>query len=243
MDEGLLLSFDELEERHWWFVVRRRMVLETVRRWAPADTSRILEVGCGTGATLRDLSAIFPDARVSGVEPVEEAARAASRKGCDVTVGAFEGLPAEPGSVDLFLTLDVLEHLDDDVAGLKEAALAMRQGGRIIATVPALPSLWGPHDEQNHHRRRYRRPGLVAALETAGFRVERVTYFNSLLLPLGYVERLAARALRLESDPAVALPSKPVNAVLRGIFGLETALLRALDLPLGMSLLIVATKP
>lgn len=243
MDEALLLSFDELEERHWWFVVRRKIVMDAVRRWAPEPTESILEVGCGTGGTLRALSEEFPHARVSGVEPVADAVAAGCRKGCSVTLGSFDRLPAEDASVDLLLTLDVLEHLDDDVAGLAEACRVLRPGGRLVVTVPALPSLWGPHDELNAHRRRYLRAGLSDAIEASGLRVERATYFNSVLLPLGYVGRVGGRLLGLKSDPAVNLPAAPVNAAMRGFFSAEVPWLRRADLPCGMSLLAVASKP
>lgn len=243
MDQDLLLSFDRLEEAHWWFTVRRRIILELAEKWAPQPTGSILEVGCGTGGTLRELHALFPDASARGVEPSAEAAAAARRKGSIVTVGSFDRLPVEAGSVDLLLALDVLEHVDDDLAALAEASRALRPGGRLIVTVPALPSLWGIHDELNEHRCRYVRAQLRTALEAAGFTVERLTYFNCYLLPVGYAERWTARALRLKSSPGVSLPPAPANAALRGIFGAEANMLRTHDMPAGMSLLAVATRP
>jgi SAM-dependent methyltransferase len=242
LDEALLLSFDELEERHWWFVVRRRIVLDAVHRWAPEPVERVLEVGCGTGGTLRALAEQYPHARIEGVEPVPDAVAIGCRKGCSVTQGSFERLPAEDASVDLLLALDVLEHLDDDVAGLAEARRVLKSGGTLVVTVPALPSLWGPHDELNAHRRRYLRAGLVEAIGASGLRVERATYFNSVLLPLGYAGRVGGRLLSWKSDPAVNLPVAPVNAAMRGFFGLEAPWLRRADLPCGMSLLAVARK-
>ena len=107
-------------------------------------------------------------------------------------------------------------------------------------TVPALPSLWGPHDEINHHLRRYPRSTLVGAVRGAGFGVERVTYFNTLLLPLGWLERSLARR-RPRPSAALWLPPQPLNRALQWVFGLELHLLRWVDLPIGMSLLLVAT--
>jgi SAM-dependent methyltransferase len=243
VDERLLLSFDSLEETHWWFVVRRRIVLDAAAPTAPRPWHHILEVGCGTGGTMRALRTRFPDAAVKGIEPVEAAARLAAGKGCDVESGTFEHLPIESSSVDLILALDVLEHLADDGLGLAEAFRVLRPGGRLIATVPALPSQWSVHDELNAHFRRYTREGLVAAARGAGFGVRRVTYFNSLLLPLAGLERAAVRLLSLPRSPAVALPPRPLNAVLRTVFGLERPILARTDLPLGLSLLLVATRP
>lgn len=240
MDEALLLSFAELEESHWWFLVRRSLVLDQALRWAPRPAAWLLEVGCGTGATLRGLVPLFPGSRVTGVEPSAAAVRVAVAAGCDVVPGSFERLPVAAGSVDVLLALDVLEHLDDDAAGLAEAARALRPGGRLLITVPALPALWGPHDELNHHRRRYTRAMLRDRVVIAGFRVERVTYFNTLLLPLAWWERTTAR--RRHRPALVTQPAAFVNAVLRRIFALERPLLRRVDLPIGLSLLLVASR-
>lgn len=240
MDEALLLSFAELEQTHWWFLVRRSLVLEQARRWAPRPAARLLEVGCGTGATMRGLSSQFPGSKVTGVEPVTSVLRVATAAGCDVVQGSFEQLPVAAGGVDMLLALDVLEHLDDDAAGLAEAARVLRPGGRLLVTVPALPSLWGPHDELNRHRRRYTRAMLRDRVVTAGFRVEHVTYFNTLLLPLAWLERTTAR-LR-QRPAAVRQPAPIVNAALRRIFALELPLLRVTELPIGLSLLLVASR-
>jgi SAM-dependent methyltransferase len=240
VDEALLLSFAELEKTHWWFLVRRSFVLHQAQRYAPPSPARLLEVGCGTGATLRGLSSLFPDAKVTGVEPAASVVQVAAAAGCDVVQGSFEQLPVAAGSVDMLLALDVLEHLDDDAAGLAEAGRALRPGGRLLVTVPALPSLWGPHDELNHHRRRYTRATLCDRLVVAGFRIERVTYFNTVLLPLAWLERTIAK--RRQRSAMVSQPAPFVNAVLRRLFALELPLLRRIDLPIGLSLLLVATK-
>ena len=240
MDEALLLSFAELEKTHWWFVVRRRLVLDQAWHWAPRPAAWLLEVGSGTGATLRALASLFPQARVTGVEPVARARHVAATAGSDVVPGSFERLPAAAGSVDMVLALDVLEHLDDEAAGLAEAARVLRPGGRLMVTVPALPALWGPHDELNRHRRRYTRAMLLDRVAMAGFRVERVTYFNTLLLPLAWLERTLSRHRRRPAT--VRQPAPFVNALLRRIFAVELPLLRAVDLPIGLSLLLVASR-
>jgi SAM-dependent methyltransferase len=243
MDQALLLSFAELEEVHWWFVARRLIVMDTVRRWAPDGLARIAEVGCGTGGTLRTLSAAFPSASVLGIDPNEQALALTRDRGSEAVLGRFEELPLPDGWADLLLGLDVIEHVRDDARALAEARRALRPGGRLVLTVPALPRLWSPHDEINEHARRYRHLELAQRIQQAGLRLERLTYFSTLLLPLGVVERAVVRRVGSAASLALRMPPGPLNAALRTIFGLEVPVLRARDLPLGMSLLAVATRP
>ncbi|PKQ37796.1 MAG: SAM-dependent methyltransferase [Actinobacteria bacterium HGW-Actinobacteria-1] len=243
MDRALLLQFDVLENTHWWFVVRRRLVMTLAAQWAPIETKRIIEIGCGTGGTLRSLQFAFPSASVGGIEPVEVAAELCRSRGSDVVVASMEDLPDPDESADLMLALDVIEHLENDVAGLAEVRRVLRPGGRVILTVPALPSLWGPHDVANAHFRRYTRRTLVRAVTDAGLSVERVSFFNAILLPAGWLERQVTRILRLRWSLGVGQPPRPMNAVMRGLFGLELPILKRLDLPVGMSLVLVASKP
>jgi SAM-dependent methyltransferase len=157
--------------------------------------------------------------------------------------GDLTRLPFPDGSLDLVLALDVLEHLDDDRAGLAEIARTLRPGARAVLAVPALQSLWGLQDELAHHRRRYRRPALVAAVRGAGLEVERATYFNTLLLPVIWAGRRVLRSVphNLRSEAQIRVPG--LNAPLRALFGGERHLLRLLDLPLGVSLFCLARRP
>lgn len=241
MDPRMLERIGEVDRTHWWFVVRRRIVLDAIAR-CTGEPDRVLEVGCGPEGVLGDLGRLFPDAEVSGVEPSETAAAIARSRGLTVTDGSFERLPAEDGSVGLAVALDVLEHCADDRAALAEAARVLRPGAPLVLAVPALPALWSAHDEVNEHRRRYTRSSLAAAIEGAGLRVERLTYFNTLLLPVGWIHRRLTRA-EAAHDDAVRVPARPLNAALRAVFGLERPWLRRFDLPIGMSLLAVARRP
>ncbi len=242
MDENLLLSFSELEETHWWFVVRRRIVLEELRRRALEDCREVLEVGCGTGGLLRELSELHPDWTLRGVEPSTAACLLAVERGCDATCATFEGLPADDASLDLLIALDVLEHCEKDSVALAEALRTVRPGGVVLLTVPALPSLWSPHDDLNGHFRRYTRATIAAALVEAGFSPVRVTFFNSLLLPAAWISRKIARWFRLTRTPGLRVPPAPLNAMMKAVFSLEVWWLRVGRLPLGLSLMAVARK-
>lgn len=94
---------------------------------------------------------------------------------------------------DLIAVLDVIEHVEDDVAALKAMVDCLRPGGKILITVPVHPWMWSMHDVVNHHHRRYSQASLAKSLQAAGLRWNRLNYFNSLLFPLAVANRLVAR--------------------------------------------------
>lgn len=145
-----------IEERHWWFVGRRRIIesfLESVCANLKNDRPRVLDIGCGTGANLEMLSRF---GETEGVDVSSAALAFCRERGLrNVRQGEAEHLPYEDGSFDLVTCLDVVEHLDDDVAGLREMHRVLRPKGRALLFVPAFAFLWGVQDDISHHRRRY----------------------------------------------------------------------------------------
>ena len=160
----------EVEEKHWWFVGRRRIVASFVAeicRKMGRHPTRILDVGCGTGANLEMLSQ-FGDAE--GVDVSQEALAFCRARGLErIRHGEAERLPYEDESFDLVTALDVVEHLDDDVAGLCEMRRVLRPGGHALLFVPAFMFLWGVQDDVSHHRRRYTLSQLRRVVGQAGF--------------------------------------------------------------------------
>src|ERR1043166_7262238 len=176
----------QVEERHWWFVGRRKIIeafVEKLCRDIGKRRPRILDVGCGTGANLQMLAKFGV---AEGVDVSKEALEFCRARGlAKVRQGAAEALPFEDASFDVVTGLDVVEHLDDDVAGLKEMRRVLRPGGRALLFVPAFMFLWGVQDDVSHHRRRYTLPDLKARLAEAGLSVERATYANiTFFLPI-----------------------------------------------------------
>jgi SAM-dependent methyltransferase len=242
MDDALYVQHDVLEEDHWWFVGRRRIVMSVLRSFLPRDrgTPALLDLGCGTGGMLRAFREL---GEATGMDSSSFAIeRARERSGCRVERGMLpEPIPFEPMSFDVVTALDVIEHVDDDRAALGAIHRLLRSGGLFVCTVPAFPFLWSGHDEVNHHRRRYRRRELRRKLEEAGFRIRKLTYFNvALFLPIVLV-RLAGRlAGRTRSD--LEVPAPGLNGALSAIFGAERHLLRVMSMPFGVSLLAVCEK-
>ncbi len=238
-----------MEDVHWWFVGRRRILLQVLDRYVGegSPNRRILDVGCGTGTMLSYLAAY---GKAQGVDIDEEAIGYCRERGLtDVRLGAAETLPFEDGSFDLVTALDVVEHLDEDVAALREIRRVLRPGGMLLLTVPAHPFLWGDQDEVNLHKRRYVAPQVRERLTGTGFKVLRVTYINAFMFPpIAAVRMLRRLEHRLrprttaQSDFRYPAP-RPVNFVLGWIFGVEAPIVRRVDIPFGVSILAVAQKP
>ena len=121
---------------------------------AAIQTARaILDMGCGTGTMLGHLRR-FGDAQ--GVDADEQAVGFCRSRGEErVQLLESETLPFSDDSFDLVTALDVLEHIEDDRAALREIARVLRPGGTFLATVPAYGWMWGAQDEISHHFRRY----------------------------------------------------------------------------------------
>ena len=236
----------EVEGSHWWFAGRRR-ILESFVRTIVADLNldgrspRILDVGCGTGANLEMLAQF---GRAEGVDVSEDALAFCRARGLSqVKLGAAEQLPYPDASFDLVTALDVVEHLDDDLAGLSEMRRVLRPGGRALLFVPAFMWLWGVQDDVSHHRRRYTRPQLAERVRDAGFAVERATYANVTFFAPILAGRLLMRATGARPASENNINVSALNGVLGRLFGAERFWLRrGLNFPFGVSALCVARR-
>lgn len=233
-----------LEDRYWWFVARRRLAWRLIERFpcvTNSDRVKALDLGCGTGAMLSDLRQRFD---ATGVDVSPDALDFCRSRGLEGLVEASaEALPFADSSFDLVVSLDVLEHVQDDHAAAAEIARTLKPGGRVVVNVPAFRWLWGPHDVALHHHRRYKRAEIVGLLESQGLQVVWSSYSVFLLFPLVALRRMAER---MQSGPAeVRLPAVPawLNRFLIRLMDFEAWLLLRLPLPWGSSVVVVAEKP
>jgi SAM-dependent methyltransferase len=188
------------------------------------------------------LGAFAPLGEAVGMEEHPELIGAARAAGLDVRAGSLpRDLVVPEGWADLVLMLDVLEHLDDDEQALHTAWKALRPGGVILVTVPAFAWLWSGHDVALGHRRRYAAGALRALVAEAGFRIEHVSYFNTLLFPLIVLARYWKR-LRGDTRHDLRRPHAMVNGLLATAFGLERFVVPRWRLPLGVSILLVGRR-
>ena len=237
----------EIEDRHWWFLGRRRILRETLARCVSLPPeARLLEAGCGTGGNLAMLADF---GRVSAFEPDAEARRHADAKGpFEVRDGRLpEEIPYPADGFDLVCAFDVLEHVDDDLGSLRAMARRLRPGGWLLLTVPAFPFLWSRHDETHHHKRRYVKRQLLERARKAGVTPVCVTYYNSLLFPLIAGVRLCKKLLGADDADGdgddEAMPPRPLNRLLATVFAWERHLIGRIPLPAGVSLLMLARRP
>lgn len=241
MDPDVYQEMARTEDRHWWFRGRRAILLSVIDQLGLSPGSMILEAGAGTGGNLAMLSDF---GRVCAVEMDATARAFATEKyqgRFDIRTGSFPAeIPFADERFDLICFLDVLEHIDVDVDSLSAAKRLLRDGGRILVTVPAHAWLWSAHDARHHHVRRYNAAELSAKARNAGLEIVQLSYFNTILFPLAIVARyIFGQSPRF----GTAIPPEPVNRLFYWLFSAERLLLRAVRLPFGLSLLAVLAAP
>lgn len=232
-----------IEPGHFWFEARNALLIHTLKRFFPAMQS-FMEVGCGTGFALQGIHRAFPHTHLTASDLLVAGLPFAAKRVPTATLLQMDAraIPFH-ASFDVIGSFDVLEHIEEDEAVLRQMAKALRPNGGIILTVPQHRALWSVIDEQAMHKRRYTRAELVAKVENAGFETLFATSFVTLLLPMMYLSRFQYR-FRASAD---GLAHLPVSPALNGIFSCamtaEMALHRLnLSLPAGGSLLLVARK-
>jgi SAM-dependent methyltransferase len=241
MDENYELQTHAVEDRHWWYR-GRRVVIDRVLAGMDLDPgARILDAGCGSGRNMVELDRY---GTVTGIELADASIAVARARGAgEVVAGSVLEMPFEDDAFDLAVSLDVIEHLEDDVAALCELRRVVAPGGSLLVTVPAYQWLWSGHDVINHHHRRYTKTTLVSAAARAGWDLRRTTYFNSLLLPAAVVLRILDRFSRQqtsESSLDLWVPPDHMNRMLERPLLLESrAIERGRRIPAGLSLLAV----
>jgi SAM-dependent methyltransferase len=234
----------EVEGKHWWFVGRRKIISGFVAQICNElgkCRPRILDVGCGTGANIQMLSEFGV---AEGVDVSSEALDFCRARGLSrVRQGAAEALPYEDASFDLVTGLDVVEHLDDDVAGLKEMRRVLRPRGRALLFVPAFMFLWGVQDDISHHRRRYTLSDLKRRVAEAGLTLERATYANITFFVPILIGRMIMRLTGLKPASENNITIGALNGLLGWILGAESFWLRWMNFPFGVSIVCVAERP
>ncbi len=242
MDKQVYIRMDQLEQTHWWFVARRKILSSFLEKLVHnRKNPKILEAGCGTGGNLQMLKGF---GSVSTFEPDGDARGYATEKsGLEIQSGFMpQDIPFKNESFDLVVAFDVLEHVKHDTESLTALSERLSEDGQLLITVPALPFLWSGHDELHHHHRRYTKQHLKTVLEKAGYKVEKISYFNSFLFPMIAMIRSLNKVLGRNSHSDESMPSKWLNSLLTTVFSSEKTFLKFISFPVGVSLIAVAHK-
>lgn len=245
MEKPLYAKIYEHEKTYWWAANKRRYLFNLVdRHLGSIDGKRILDIGCGTGCLLREMIDL-KKADAYGVDFSEEARRFCEINGLEkIFLSPAENLPFGDGQFDLVVSLDVIEHIQDDIQVFKESHRTLRKGGIGIFSVPALKFLWSDRDDRLMHKRRYSKSELESKIKEAGFELLESRYVNfSLLLPMvatSILPKLIGLKPRVKTD--VAYISPLINGILFHLNQIEYRILDALAAPLGTAIFTVVRK-
>ncbi|HRP02498.1 MAG TPA: class I SAM-dependent methyltransferase [Candidatus Kapabacteria bacterium] len=243
MQEIIYHTNYKIENEYWWFIARNQILGKIVNEFAKLNSkSKLLDVGCGTGA----FAATFNDSvNVAGIDTSDIALQYAAKRGLKNLRNCYlKDFPKEEFQPDVITFLDVIEHIEDDKAVVKDAYNLLEKGGYVIASVPAYQWLWSHHDELHMHYRRYTKKRFMDLFKEAGFHVQYASYFNTLLFPLAALKRILDKitgASKKDNSPIEEV-SPFVNSLFKNIFLAEKKALPNLTLPFGVSIVIVAKK-
>lgn len=231
------------ERSYWWHVGRRDIIRTFLQDIHLPPSATIVDVGCGPGLNLALLGHY---GTVIGVDPNAAARQYASETaGARVLDGSATSLPFPDRSVDLLTCLDVLEHVEDDRAALREFFRVLRPGGTVLLLTPAYQFLWSEHDEALDHVRRYTLSHLHQKFDRAGLLVHRRTYcITTLFLPI-LVFRFFRSVIRQTGKPQTSYLPLPnaLNQLGIGLLRFEAFLLRFVNFPFGVTCAVLARKP
>ncbi|MBV9578602.1 MAG: class I SAM-dependent methyltransferase [Chloroflexi bacterium] len=232
------------EERHWWYTGMRRVALAVLDDVLDDRRGlRVLDAGCGTGGTTRELNR-FGD--VYGIDLAWEGLEPSRARGLRrLSRATIERLPFRSASFDVATSFEVVYHLGvaNDIRAFQEIRRVLKPGGVFLLRVPAHDWLRGEHDRLVHTRHRYAPDEVRGKLEAAGFGVERLTWANTVLFLPAVAKRLLERVQGQADDaePDLWQPPAPVNRVLEEAIAVEAlAIPRGVPLPFGLSILAVA---
>lgn len=231
-----------VEDEMWFYRALHAHLERELVRACDGRAAEILDAGCGTGGLIRRMGAGHPSWRWTGIDAEPLACELArSRCAAEIVEGSLMALPFAGGAFDAVVCSDVLYHLDDDVAALREIFRVLRPGGIVVINVPAHRWLWSYHDVTVHGRRRYERAELKEKLRTAGFGSSQATHWNALPLPLVLIRRKLLPPPRSGSD--VRLYPRPVEAMFRFGMAVERSWLASVGtLAFGSSILATGRK-
>ena len=240
MNSQYISAYATLEREHWWFLVRKKIILQFLHKYCSAGSLKVLNIGAAGGSSSQWLS-VF--GKVDSVE--NEPAFLQHLKALQINVvnASVTALPFADESFNLVCAFDVLEHVHEDQQSFAEIARVCKPGGVICITVPASPALWSNHDVVNGHVRRYTKQKFLAlGKRSESIQIKKFSFFNTLLFFPIAIARKFQKSKMAKSDFERFQTSQSSNKLLRKIFSWELPLLRFLSLPFGVSMIGIWKK-
>ena len=231
-----------VEEEHWWYRALHKSILHALKEIsAQRSNLHVLDAGCGTGLLLQKLQ---QRSRATGIDFSELAVKFChQRRLSRVARASVQKLPFVNQTFDAITSADVLYHkgVSNEQQALAEFHRVLKPDGALILNLPAFEFLRSSHDRAIHTERRYTKAQVRHMLESAGFRIQKLYYRNSLLFPLVALIRIFRKG-KADSDSDVVMPSKIVNETLAKILSVDDWLARKIPFPAGVSIFCVARK-
>jgi 2-polyprenyl-3-methyl-5-hydroxy-6-metoxy-1,4-benzoquinol methylase len=242
-------SLYEMEQKHFWHVGRKEIILQVLKRHVPDISGiRMLEIGSGNGNVMQHL--LQNGINITGGDIFLEGLNYCRRRNSTVSLYQIDilSLPFN-NSYDVIGAFDVLEHIEDDIRALKEINVALKSGGVLILTVPANKFLWSYFDRRSSHWRRYSKQELIAKIEQAGFTVKKVSFYMFFLFPVFAAMRLLKNMFvsktykKANDNNSLEAKTIPViNDIFLALLNVEEHIIRYTNLPFGASLIALGVK-
>jgi ubiquinone/menaquinone biosynthesis C-methylase UbiE len=231
----------EAEEQHWWYCGLRRILLQSIKKYAPKNKMKILDVGCGTGILMKTLSSVHD---VSGIDYSEDAISFCRlRELKNVKKASANDLPFENNVFDLVTCMDVLYHVGIDIEkALHEINRVLKPQGILAINLPAFSFLYSSHDRAIETAKRFTKKEVKQLLLASNFKILKLTYWDFFLFPIVATTRLIRKKSDKETSD-ISIPRKAINEFLFFILRIEANLIKFISLPWGTSVFAVAQKP
>lgn len=244
MNKNEYKKMEEFEKDYWWHRGKRFVLKDILKKYAPGKSKEVLEMGCGAGTITEILSR---NHKVLGIDVSEEAIHICHKKGLSNTElrDIFDlDTKKYKNHFDICISLDVLEHIQEDKKAMKIVYDVLKPQGAFIVNVPAHKFLWSEHDEALQHKRRYTRYELRRKLEESGFNIVKETYFVSFVFPIIVFYRTWGNLFHRGAYPKTSYVklNDSLNNFFTKLLEIETKLIRKSSLPLGTTLIMVAKK-
>lgn len=247
-DDLTALHEEAAGDSHPIDLASRKDALAQVKLHLTTADTVIMEIGCSSGFLIRDLVKSFPDAIVIGVDVVKEPLYRLARNLPGVPLIRFDLLQCTlpDQSVDILVMLNVLEHIEDDVAALKNAFKLLKPGGSLVIEVPAGPYLYDTYDAELLHFRRYSAKELRDKLIKSGFQVSRMSHLGFLLFPLFAAIKIANKIRSIgcgKKNVKQHVSNSSSNILVRWLIEFESKYGSSFQLPFGIRVLMSAKRP